>query len=254
MTMAEYRSALVTGATAGIGRACARALAGRGLEVVAVGRRAERLEALAAETGCETLALDLRDRDAVYAALEGREIDILVNSAGVGRGMESFLDAAPDDLDATLATNAIALVHATRAALPGMRERGRGHIVNIGSVAGLYPLFTAIYGASKGAVHLFSQNLRVELLGSGIRVTELCPGRVRTEFFQTAIDDPEAVARLSAGFELLEPEDVAAAMLYALDTPRRVHVATVELIAAEQAIGGVAVKPIPRSGDEGGAE
>lgn len=254
MTLADYRSALVTGATAGIGRACARALAGRGLEVVAVGRRAERLEALAAETGCETRVLDLRDRDAVYAALEGREIDVLVNSAGVGRGMESFLDATPDDLDATLATNAAALVHATQAALPGMRKRRRGHVVNIGSVAGLYPLFTAIYGASKGAVHLFSQNLRVELLGSGVRVTELCPGRVRTGFFAAAIDDPAAAARLSSGFELLEPEDVAAAMLYALDTPRRVHVATVELIAAEQAIGGVAVKPIPRPGAEGGAE
>ncbi len=250
MTIADFRTALVSGATSGIGRACARALAERGLAVVATGRRRDRLEALAAETGCETLALDLRDRDAVYAALGEREIDVLVNAAGVGRGMESFLDASPDDLDATLVTNATALIHVTRAILPGMRARGRGHVVNIGSVAGLYPLFTAIYGASKGAVHLFSQNLRIELLGSGVRVTELCPGRVRTEFFETAIDDPETIERLATGFKLLEPEDIAAAALYAIDAPWHVHVATIELIAAEQAPGGVAVKPIERGSDE----
>ena len=242
MTVADYRTALVTGATAGIGRACARALAARGLAVVAAGRRRDRLDALAAESGCEPLALDMRDRDAVYAALGEREIDVLVNAAGVGRGMASFLEASPDDLDATLLTNAAGLVHATRAVVPGMRARGRGHIVNLGSVAGLYPLFTAVYGASKGAVHLFSQNLRIELLGSGIRVTELCPGRVATEFFAAAIDDPEQAGRLTGAFRLLDPEDVAAAALYAIDAPSHVHVATVELIAAEQAPGGLAVK------------
>lgn len=250
MTAAGYRTALVTGATAGIGRACARALAGRGLDVVAVGRRSARLEALAAEIGCETLALDVRDRDAVYAELGERDVDVLVNGAGVGRGMESFLGATPDDLDATLATNATALVHVTRAVLPGMRARRRGHIVNIGSVAGLYPLFTAIYGASKGAVHLFSQNLRIELLGSGVRVTELCPGRVETEFFRTAIDDPETIEKLAGGFKLLEPEDVAAAALYAVESPWHVHVATIELMATEQAPGGMAVRAFEGGTDE----
>ena len=237
MAIGDYRTALVTGATAGIGRACARALAARGVEVTAAGRRARRLAALAEEIGCEQLAFDVRDRDAVYAALEGREFDILVNSAGTGRGMESFLQASPEDLDATLATNAAGLVHATRAVLPGMRARRRGHIVNIGSVAGLYPLFTAIYGASKGAVHLFSQNLRIELLGSGVRVTEL---------FETAIDNPETIRALASGFTLLEPEDIADAAVYAIGAPWRVHVATVELFAAEQAPGGMAVEPIER--------
>lgn len=246
MAIGDYRTALVTGATAGIGRACARALAARGVEVTAAGRCARRLAALAGELDCEQLAFDVRDRGAVYAALEGREFDILVNSAGVGRGMESFLQASPEDLEATLATNVAGLVHATRAVLPGMRARRRGHIVNIGSVAGLYPLFTAIYGASKGAVHLFSQNLRIELLGSGVRVTELCPGRVRTGFFENAIDNPEIIRKLASGFTLLEPEDIADAAVYAVGAPWRVHVATVELFAAEQAPGGMAVEPIER--------
>lgn len=113
MTMADYRLALVTGATAGIGRACARALAGRGLEVVAVERRAERLEALAAETGCETLALNLRDSDAVYAALEGRKIDILVNAAGVG-GVPGRRAGRPRVLRLNLASLSIVIVDSGR--------------------------------------------------------------------------------------------------------------------------------------------
>ncbi len=250
MTIGAYRTALVTGAGAGIGRACARALAARGISVTAAGRNGERLAALADETGCAALTLDVRDRGAVHAALGALDVDVLVNSAGVGRGMESFLGATPEDIDATLDTNATALVHVTRAVLPGMRERGRGHVVNIGSVAGLYPLFTAIYGASKGAVHLFSQNLRIELLGSGIRVTELCPGRVETGFFAAAIDDPAVIERLKGGMKLLEPEDIAAAALYALEAPAHVHVATVELLASEQAPGGMNVTLMKRGSHE----
>jgi NADP-dependent 3-hydroxy acid dehydrogenase YdfG len=186
MALEDYKTALVTGASSGIGAAAVRALAARGLTVHAAARRAERLAALAAETGCSPLVLDVRDTEALYAALGGLEVDILINNAGLGRGFEALFRVAPEDIDTTLKTNVLAAVHAVRATLPGMVERKRGHIVNIGSIAGLYPIKSSLYGASKGAVHLLSQDLRVELQGSGVRVTEICPGRVETEFFEVA--------------------------------------------------------------------
>ena len=188
----DYRTALVTGASAGIGAAAARALAGAGLAVTAAARRADRLEALARETGATPLPLDLRDTDALYAALEPLEVDVLVANAGLGRGMDDFLAAGRGDIDLTVETNVTAFLHTLRAVLPGMRARGRGHVVAIGSVAGIYPIRSPIYGASKGAVRLASQNLRLDLAGSGVRVTEICPGRVVTEFLAGAAGEEEA--------------------------------------------------------------
>ncbi len=228
MALEDYRTALVTGASSGIGAAVVTALRARGLTVHAAARRAERLEALAQETGCTPLVLDLRDTEALYDALGGLEVDILVNNAGLGRGFEALFEVRPEDIDTTLGTNVVAAVHVVRAVAPGMVARKRGHIVNIGSIAGLYPIKSSLYGATKGAVHLLSQNLRVELQGSGVRVTEICPGRVETEFFQVAVGEEEAKKHY-AGFEILVPEDVADAILYALDTHWRVNVSTIEL-------------------------
>ena len=157
MATNDYQTALVTGASAGIGQATVHALRAAGLEVIAVARREERLKELAASTGAKPLVLDLCDTEALYAALEPLEIDVLVNNAGLGRGMDDFLTAERGDIDLTINTNVNAYLHTMRAVLPGMRARGRGHIVGIGSVAGLYPLKSPIYGASKGAVRLASR-------------------------------------------------------------------------------------------------
>jgi NADP-dependent 3-hydroxy acid dehydrogenase YdfG len=219
MALDDYGTALVTGASSGIGAAAVAALRARGLTVYAAARRAGRLEALAAETGCTPLVVDLRDTEALYDALGGLEVDILVNNAGLGRGFEALFEVLPEDIDTTLGTNVLAAVHVVRAVAPGMVGRKRGHIVNIGSIAGLYPIKSSIYGASKGAVHLLSQNLRVELQGSGVRVTEICPGRVETEFFQIAVGEA-AAKEAYAGFEVLVPQDVADAILYALDASK----------------------------------
>ncbi len=246
MALDDYRTALVTGASSGIGAAVVTALRARGLTVHAAARRAERLEALAAETGCQPVVLDVRDTAALYDALGGLEVDVLVNNAGLGRGFEALFEVVPEDIDVTLGTNVLAAVHVVRAVAPGMVGRRRGHIVNIGSIAGLYPIKSSIYGASKGAVHLFSQNLRVELQGSGVRVTEICPGRVATEFFQVAVGE-EAAKKACEGFEILVPEDIADAILYALDAPWRVNVGTIELTPTEQYVGGVTIAPV--SGD-----
>ena len=241
----NYRTALVTGASAGIGAAAARALAGAGLAVTAAARRADRLEALARETGATPLPLDLRDTDALYAALEPLEVDVLVANAGLGRGMDDFLAAGRSDIDLTVETNVTAFLHTLRAVLPGMRARGRGHVVAIGSVAGLYPIRSPIYGASKGAVRLASQNLRLDLAGSGVRVTEICPGRVVTEFLAGAAGAEEA-RRTYGAFAELRPEDIADAILYAVRAPWRVNVSTVEIAPTEQAFGGIRITPVER--------
>jgi NADP-dependent 3-hydroxy acid dehydrogenase YdfG len=245
MALDDYKTALVTGASSGIGAAVVTALSGRGLTVTAAARRADRLAALAQETGCTPLVLDLRDTKALYDALGGLEVDILVNNAGLGRGFEALFEVRPEDIDTTLGTNVVAAVHVVRAVAAGMVKRQRGHIVNIGSIAGLYPIKSSLYGASKGAVHLLSQNLRVELQGSGVRVTEICPGRVETEFFQVAVGEEEAKQHY-AGFEILQPQDVADAILYALDTPWRVNVGTIELTPTEQYAGGVTIVPVEK--------
>ena len=245
MALADYKTALVTGASSGIGAAVVRALGARGIAVHAAARRGERLEALAAETGCVPVVLDLRDTGSLYEALGAIEVDVLINNAGLGRGFEALFTVRPEDISATLETNVLAAVHVVRATLPGMVERQRGHIVNIGSIAGLYPIKSSLYGASKGAVHLLSQNLRVELQGSGVRVTEICPGRVETEFFQVAVGE-EAAKEAYEGFEVLVPDDVADAILYALDAPWRVNIGRIELTPTEQHVGGVTIAPVEK--------
>lgn len=244
MTLSIYRTALVTGASSGIGAAIVRALTERGLSVIAAARRKDRLDTLAEQTGCQVCALDLTDTDAIYAAFEGLEIDVLVNNAGTGVGFDGLLAASRHDVQASLQLNLEAVVHLVRATLPGMIERRRGHLVHIGSIAGLYPLRSALYGATKGGVHLLSQNLRLELLGTGVRNTEICPGRVRTEFFEHALKDEEARSGVFEALQVLEPEDVAEAVVYALDAPWRVNVGLIELTPTEQAVGGVAIERV----------
>jgi len=127
-----------------------------------------------------------------------------------------------------------------------MAARKRGHIVNIGSIAGLYPIGFPVYGATKGAIHLFAQHLRIDLKGTGVRLTEICPGRVATEFFDTAIPDADARTTFMSGFSPLRPEDIAAAIVYALDAPWHVNVSTIELTPTEQAPGGAVIQPVER--------
>jgi NADP-dependent 3-hydroxy acid dehydrogenase YdfG len=244
MPLEDYKSALVTGASSGIGAAVVRALAERGLTVHAVARRQERLDELSAETGCIAHQVDLRDTAALYEGLGAIDCDIVVNNAGLGRGIHGFFEVPPEDIETTLDTNVVAAAHVLRAVVPGMMARKRGHVVNVGSVAGLYPISSSVYGASKGAVHLLSQNLRLELKGSRVRVTEICPGRVRTEFFDAAIDDPALRDKVKeTGIEELTSEDIAAAIVYALDAPWRVNVSLIELQPTEQTFGGLQITP-----------
>ncbi len=244
MTIADYKTALVTGASSGIGAASVRALRQRGLHVLALARREDRLAALAEETGCETLPLDVRDTDAIYAKLGGLEIDVLVNNAGLGRGYEGFLKSTKMDIDEMIQVNVTAAIHVVRAVAEGMAGRKRGHIVNIGSIAGLYPLGFPVYGASKGAIHLFAQHLRMDLKGTGVRLTEICPGRVGTEFFDAAMKSEEERRAFTSGFEILQPADIADTIVFALDAPWRMNVSLIEVTPTEQSPGGATIEPV----------
>lgn len=250
MSLLEGQTAVVTGASSGIGAATVRVLSSRGMRVHALARRSGRLDDLAAETGCDTHVLDVRDFEALGELLSGLEVDVLVNNAGVGRAIDSLPEADPADIDQTMDTNVTAVLHAIRAVLPGMSDRGRGHLVMIGSTAGLHALPTAVYGASKGAIHMMTANLRLELVGTGVRVTEICPGRVATEFYDAAIDDPRIRADLKeTGITELSSDDVANAVVYAVESPWHVNVTTIEIQPTEQSYGGARFDRIVGSGD-----
>ncbi len=247
MPLSPNDVALVTGASSGIGEATVIALRERGVEVHAAARRLDRLEGLAERTGCIPHALDVRDRDAVSELGRVIPIDILVNNAGLGRAMGSLATADLDDIETTIDTNVTGAILMIRGVLPGMTERKRGHIVNISSVLALYPGPAALYGATKGAMHKLSRDLRHELRGTGVRVTEINPGRVTTEFYDVAIDDQDQRdLATNTGIEELTPADVAAAIVYAVDAPWRVNISQLEIAPTEQTYGGSQFTPVTR--------
>jgi len=214
------------------------------MEVHAAARRADRLEALAAETGAIPHAADLTDPAARARLAEAVAPDILVNNAGIGAAIDGLFAADAADLARTVETNVTAVLDLIRLIAPGMRSRGRGHLVLLGSVAGVYPGPSAVYGASKGAMRMMGWNLRQEFAGTGIRVTEILPGRVRTEFYDAAIADPEARAAIKeTGIRELTPRDVAEAILYAVAAPSHVNVSAIELQPVEQVFGGISFHP-----------
>ncbi|HWH33676.1 MAG TPA: SDR family NAD(P)-dependent oxidoreductase [Egibacteraceae bacterium] len=238
------KTVLVTGASSGIGEACARRFAAAGARLLLCARRAGRLEALAAEldTDVHAFALDVRDRDAVGAAVaalpEGwRDVDVLVTNAGLAAGFGPLPDNDPDDWDRMLDTNVKGLLHVTRAVVPGMVARGGGHVINVGSVAGheTYP-GGAVYCASKAAVDRITKGLRLDLLGSGVKVSTVDPGLVETEFSVVRFGgDADAAARVYHGMTPLTADDVAETVVWVADRPAHVQVAEVLLFPADQA-------------------
>jgi len=240
---AAIRTVLVTGASAGFGNAIARRFAAAGARVVVSARRGDRLAALASELGdaIHTVELDVQDRAAVAAAIDGlppafAEIDLLVNNAGLAKGLEPAQRASLDDWDQMIDTNCKGLVYATRAVLPGMVARGRGHVINIGSVAGSYPYPGGnVYGATKAFVHQFSLNLRSDLHGTGVRVTCVEPGMANTEFslVRFAGDQGRANAVYN-GVDPLSAEDIAETVHWAASAPAHMNVNTIEIMATQQ--------------------
>ena len=231
--------ALVTGATAGIGRAIVERLCADGYAVTAVGRRADRLQSLAEQTGCHAAPGDVTDLARMRQIVSDAQPTILVNNAGIGLAITGLSSIDEADSARAIATNVIAPIQLTQLVLPAMKAAGHGHIVNLGSIAGLHTLVSALYGAGKSAIHRFSQNLRHELVGSGIRITEICPGRVASEFYDPQTGNIEPNTMQDAPFKALEPSDIADVVAFALAAPLHVNIATVEVLPTGQAVGGV---------------
>jgi len=234
---------LVTGASSGIGRACAEAFAAEGARLVLAARRRDRLRELADQLDVDThlAEMDVRDRAAVEGAISAlpaqwAAVDVLVNSAGLAAGMEPLQDGDPDNWDRMIDTNVKGLLYVTRAILPGMITRGRGHVINIGSVAGheTYPN-GAVYCASKAAVDRITNGLRMDVVGTGVKVSTVDPGLVETEFSTVRFGgDAERAASVYDGLDPLTGADVAEAVVWVASRPRHVQVAEVVVLAAAQ--------------------
>lgn len=235
---------LITGATSGIGLATARLFHKAGARLALVGRREDRLEALRKEfPDALVVAWDVRDA-AGLARVPTQDVDVLVNNAGLALGTEPIHEGNPDEWDVVLDTNVKGLLRLTRAVLPGMLRRGRGHVVNLGSTAGrlVYP-GGAVYCASKFAVRAISEGIRMDVHGSGIRVTNVEPGLVETEFSDVRFrGDRERAAKVYQGYQPLAPEDVAETILWCVQRPPHVNVQELVLYPTAQATVGMLAK------------
>lgn len=248
---ASERVALVTGATSGFGEAMARRLLGAGAHVIATGRRAERLQTLAADLDTDRLLtreLDVREQVSIDALLAGlpapfQAIDILYNNAGLALGLSKAHEADLDDWQTMIDTNVSGLVRVTRAVLPGMVARNRGDVINVSSVAANYPYPGGnVYGATKAFVRQFSLNLRADLLGTKIRVTSIEPGMADTEFSVVRFKgDQTSADKVYAGVQAMSADDVALVCEGVLKLPAHINVNSLELMPVQQAFGPFAV-------------
>lgn len=239
---------LITGASSGIGAACARVCSKNGARVILNARREERLNALAAElkerygTSSLVLPFDVRNPDQVKTALETlpnewQSIGVLINNAGLARGFDKLHEGHIEDWEEMIDSNVKGLLYVTRLVVPGMVKRGKGHVVNIASIAGIqtYPRGN-VYCASKAAVRVLSDGLRQDLLGTPIRVTTISPGLVETEFAQVRFrGNRERATQTYKGMTPLTADDVADTVFYAITRPSHVNVSEIVLLPTDQA-------------------
>lgn len=240
------KTALITGATSGIGRSTAIRFATEGFRLILCGRREDRLEKLKNELSVETsvhiLSFDVRNREDVFEKIESlphdfKEIDVLVNNAGNAHGLDPIQSGSMDDWDAMMDINVKGLLYVSKAIIPGMLERQSGHIINIGSTAGkeVYPNGN-VYCASKHAVDAINQGMRIDLNGNGIRVGAVNPGLTETEFSDVRFKgDSEKAGKVYQGFKALQPEDIADIIHFVVTRPYHVNIADLTVMPTAQA-------------------
>ena len=242
MPFSDYKTALVTGASSGIGAAVVERFCQEELEVHALARSAEPLQTLSRRTGCIPHAIDVRDLDALTQLSDSVPFDILVNCAGINFP-GSITTATAEQVDAEIAVNLQSAMHLVRLIMPGMLARDRGHIVNISSIAGVYNFIgsNTLYHTTKAAMHMFSRQLRVDALGKRVRVTEIRPGRVATDIFAhvNGTDAETARAQFIDGFELPQASDIADAIAFAIAAPVAVSISSMEIFPTMQVAAGL---------------
>lgn len=249
------KTALITGATSGIGKTTAELFAKQGFNLILCGRRQERLEQLQNELGRDTaiitLNFDVRNREDVFSAIDNlpkefSEIDILINNAGNAHGLDPIDKGSIDDWDAMLDINVKGLLYMSKAIIPKMTERKSGHIINIGSTAGkeVYPNGN-VYCASKHAVDAINQGMRIDLNAYGIRVGAVNPGLVETEFSDVRFKgDAEKASKVYQGFQPLKPEDIADIILFVVTRPYHVNIADLVVMPTAQASSTIVKKEL----------
>lgn len=245
------RIALITGASSGIGEACARKFAEGGYDLILTARRAEKLAELGAEleaegTKVKTLTFDVRDAEAAEKAVdslepEWRKIDVLINNAGLALGLDKEYEGNPDDWNTMIDTNIKGLLTMTRLIVPGMVKRNEGHVINIGSVAGDAAYAKGnVYCATKAAVKTITDGLRIDLAETAVRVTNLKPGLVETNFSNVRFHgDNQRADNVYKGITPLTGADIADVAFYAASAPKHVQIAEVLILATHQASGSV---------------
>jgi len=240
MPFSDYKTALVTGASSGIGAAVVERLCKEGLQVHALARSADKLADLAARTGCIPHAIDVSDLAGITRLTQEVAFDVLVNNAGVDRP-GSILKADAEGIDLLVDVNLRAVLHLCRLVVPGMAARDRGHVVNISSIAAAYNFGgNSTYHATKAAVSMLSRQLRIDVFGKRVRVTEICPGRVATDIFAHVHgDSEETYKRFVEGYELPQAEDIANAIAFAIAAPIAVNVGHMEITPTLQVPGGL---------------
>jgi 3-hydroxy acid dehydrogenase/malonic semialdehyde reductase len=246
MTRLKDKTALITGATSGIGLATARALAQEGCRLIITGRRDQRLAEITQElerlVPVLTLNFDVRDRERVFDLLtqlpeEFKQIDILINNAGNAHGLDFIQDGDPDDWDAMIDINVKGLLYVSKAIIPDMVRRGQGHVIHIGSTAGkeVYPKGN-VYCASKHAVDALNHGMRIDLNGKGIKVSAIHPGLVETEFSQVRFKgDTTRAEQVYKGFTPLTAQDIAEIIVFVLSRPAHVNIADLMVMCLDQA-------------------
>lgn len=251
----KNKTALITGATSGIGRATAYLFAESGAKLILCGRRNERLQTISKElsqkTKVHTLQFDVRNKETVFEQIESlpevfSKIDILINNAGNAHGLDAFQNGSIEDWDAMLDINVKGLLYMSKAVLPIMLKNNAGHIINIGSTAGkeVYPNGN-VYCASKHAVDAINQGMRLDLNGKGIRVGAINPGLVETEFSEVRFKgDTEKAEKVYQNFTPLRPEDIADIILFAVTRPAHVNIADLTVMCLDQASSTIVNKSL----------
>ena len=240
----RYKTALITGAANGIGSSILKKFSDYKFKIYALDKDKRKLKTICNKTGAFPLNIDITNIDLLYSKLSKLDVDILINNAGIGNGIEGLLKSSKGDILKSTRVNYESILHILKILVPKMVKKRNGHIFLIGSIAGLYPTDSAIYSSQKTAIHKIAQSLRIELSGSRVKLTEITPGRTKTSFANKIFSSNKKKKEFTNSFQVLDPEDISNALLFALNTKWKTNISLIEILPTEQSPGGIPIIPV----------